>query len=151
MILMALRSLPVALLVAFSLLPLQAADEPWTAKELLRPADLAKRLNKGDKPFMIFIGPNRLFRTKHIPGASDAGMASKPEGIAGLMALVKGKPPETEIILYCGCCPMNVCPNIRPAVKALKDAGFKNVKLLHIPDRLADDWTSKGYPVESSQ
>ncbi|MEP7364391.1 MAG: rhodanese-like domain-containing protein [Acidobacteriota bacterium] len=147
---MTTRILSLAALALVSLLPLRAADEPWTEKELLPPATLAKRLSDGDKPFMIFVGPGFLFRTKHIPGASDAGMASKPEGMAALMALVKGKSPDTEIILYCGCCPMNVCPNIRPAVKALKEAGYKNVKLLHLPTRLADDWTSKGYPVESS-
>lgn len=139
-----------ALLGLSSLLPLASAAEPWTAEEILEPPQLAQRLKSGDKPLMIFVGPAYLYRTKRLPGAHDGGMASKPAGIASLMALVKGKPPATEIILYCGCCPMNVCPNIRPAVKALKDAGFTKVRLLHIPNRLADDWTSKGYPVESS-
>jgi thiosulfate/3-mercaptopyruvate sulfurtransferase len=149
MMTMTARILSVAALAVLTLLPLRA-EEPWTEKELLPPADLAKRLTGGEKPFMIFVGPGYLFRAKRIPGARDAGMASKPEGLAALMALVKGKPADAEIILYCGCCPLNVCPNVRPAVKALKDAGYKNVKLLHTPTRLADDWTSKGYPVESS-
>jgi len=144
------RVLPLALLTLAALPPVHAA-EPWTAQELLAPADLAKRLTGGDKPLMIFIGPAYLYRAKHIAGSLDAGMASKPEGIEGLMKLVKGRAPGGEIILYCGCCPMNVCPNIRPAVKALKEAGFTKVRLLEIPSRLADDWTAKGYPVESAR
>ena len=144
------RAIPLLALSFASLCSLRAADEPWTEKELLPPAQLAKRLENGDKPLLIFVGPGYLFRTNHITGAMDGGMASKAEGIQGLMALVKDRKPGDEIILYCGCCPMNVCPNIRPAVRTLKEAGFTNVKLLHIPDRLADDWTSKGYPVESS-
>lgn len=144
------RALPLALFTLAALLPLQAA-EPWTAQELLQPAALAKRLTSGEKPLMIYIGPAYLYRAKHITGSLDAGPASKPEGIEGLMKLVKGKPPATEIILYCGCCPMNVCPNIRPAVKALKEAGFKTVRLLEIPNRLAEDWTAKGYPAESAR
>jgi hypothetical protein len=148
---MSKRTLSLVLLALSSLLRLASAAEPWTAQELLEAPELAQRLKSGEKPLLIFVGPPYLYRTKHITGALDAGMASKPAGIDSLMALVKGKPPATEIILYCGCCPMNVCPNIRPAVKALKDAGFTKVRLVSIPNRLADDWTSKGYPVESSQ
>lgn len=150
MVAMSTRILTLVLLVCAALAPLWAA-EPWTAQELIQPADLAKRLTTADKPLVIFIGPAYLYRAKHIASSLDAGPASKPEGIEGLMKLVKGKAPGTEIILYCGCCPMNVCPNIRPAVKALKEAGYKNVRLLEIPTRLANDWTGKGYPVETTR
>lgn len=122
------------------------APETWTAKELLPPADLAARLQKGEKPLMVYVGPEYLYRAKHIPGSVYAGMTAKPEGIHGLLEAVKGKPADAEVIVYCGCCPMKVCPNIRPAIKALKDAGFKNVRLLELPTRFGDDWTSKGYP-----
>jgi len=146
------RIFTLALLAAAVCVPAALrAEEPWTAKELLAPAKLAQRLNGGEKPFLVYVGPNYLFRAKHIAGSIDAGMAAKPEGIQSLLALVKGKAPGTEIIIYCGCCPMNVCPNIRPAMKALKGAGFTNVKLLELPTRLADDWTSKGYPAETSR
>lgn len=146
------RILRFACLTAAVCLPaLVSAQEPWTAKELLAPAKLAQRLNGGEKPLVLYVGPNYLYRAKHIAGAVDAGMAAKPEGIQSLMALVKGKAPGTEIIIYCGCCPMNVCPNIRPAMKALKGAGFTNVRLLELPTRMADDWTSKGYPAETSR
>ncbi|MBN8729580.1 MAG: rhodanese-like domain-containing protein [Acidobacteria bacterium] len=149
---MKIRILTLALLTAAVWRPaLPASGEPWTAKELLPPSQLAQRLKGGEKPLILYVGPNYLYRAKHIAGAVDAGMAAKPEGIQSLLALVKGKAPGTEIIFYCGCCPMNVCPNIRPAIKALKGAGFTNIKLLELPTRLADDWTSKGYPSETSR
>jgi hypothetical protein len=55
---------------------------------------------------------------------------------------------DRELLVYCGCCPSNVCPNIRPAVKALEDMGFKNVKVLHLPHSFRLDWVNKGFPVE---
>lgn len=140
---------PALILAALTMTAALPAAEPWTASELLPPAHLAKRLTAGEKPLVIFVGPQYLYRAKHIAGSLDGGMASKPEGITSLLALVKGKAPGTEIILYCGCCPMNVCPNIRPAVKALKNAGFTKVRLLELPTRLAQDWTEKGYPAAS--
>ncbi len=127
------------------LMPL-AAQEPWTAKELLPPAELAQRLKGGEKPLMIYVGPAYLWRVKHITHSVNGGMAAKEEGLAELKKLLAGKTKDTEVILYCGCCPMNVCPNIRPAVKAVKEIGFKKVRLLELPTRLNDDWVVKGYP-----
>lgn len=120
--------------------------DTWTTKELLPAAALADRLQKGEKPIIIYTGPAYLYRVKHIPGAINAGPASNPDGVPALLALVKGKPADTEVVVYCGCCPMRVCLNIRPAIMALKDAGFTKVRLLELPTRFSDDWTSKGYP-----
>ena len=49
----------------------------------------------------------------------------------------------------CGCCPWTACPNIKPALEALRSMGFTKVKALYIPTNLAKDWTEKGYPVEN--
>ena len=57
-------------------------------------------------------------------------------------------PHSTFIVLYCGCCPWERCPNIGPAFKLLHDLGFSNVKALYIADNLGTDWVDKGYPVE---
>ncbi len=143
-----MRIFPVFALFVGALLA--QSPDTWTSKELLSPATLATRLQNGEKPLIIYTGPAYLYRAKHIPGSIDTGMASKPQGIEALLAQVKGKPENTEVIIYCGCCPMKVCPNIRPAIKALKDAGFKNIKLLELPTRFSDDWTEKGYPTESN-
>ena len=55
---------------------------------------------------------------------------------------------KTFIVLYCGCCPWNRCPNVAPAFKLLRDLGFTSVKVLYMANNLGSDWVDKGYPVE---
>jgi hypothetical protein len=50
--------------------------------------------------------------------------------------------------VYCGCCPFEKCPNIRPAFNLMKAMGFSNGKLLNLPTNLKQNWIAKGYPVE---
>jgi thiosulfate/3-mercaptopyruvate sulfurtransferase len=52
------------------------------------------------------------------------------------------------IIVYCGCCPWEKCPNIRPAFKELQNLGFTHVKALYIASNFGVDWVDKGYPTE---
>jgi rhodanese-related sulfurtransferase len=125
------------------------AADPWTTSEVLQAPDLAARLKKGENPSIVYVGPTFLYRGQHIAGAIYGGMGAKPEGIQSLLAAVKNLPKDKVLIIYCGCCPWNVCPNMRPAFQALKTAGFRNVKALYLPVRLADDWAAKGYPVAS--
>jgi hypothetical protein len=91
-----------------------------------------------------------LYRSAHIPGAKYAGPASESSGLQALKDAVQALPREQPIVLYCGCCPWTHCPNIRPAFKAVHDLGFRNVRLLIIPQNFHDDWTAKGLPTEKS-
>jgi len=50
------------------------------------------------------------------------------------------------IVLYCGCCPWNHCPNVKPAYDALQAMGFRNLKVLYIANNFGADWVDKGYP-----
>jgi thiosulfate/3-mercaptopyruvate sulfurtransferase len=77
-----------------------------------------------------------------------AGPGSKDEGIADLKKAVAGQPRTREIVLYCGCCPFDKCPNIRPAFAALHEMGFTHVKAMVVPANLKTDWTDKGYPTD---
>jgi hypothetical protein len=52
------------------------------------------------------------------------------------------------VVLYCGCCPLDKCPNLRPAFLALRDAGFARLRVLLLPNNFNADWVEKGYPVE---
>ena len=81
------------------------------------------------------------------PGSQYTAPASKAEGLATLEKLVAKLPRNQEIVIYCGCCPWDNCPNIRPAFRALKDMGFSNLKVLEIRERLFDNWTAKGFPI----
>ncbi len=125
-------------------------EGPWRAGQVIEPAALARVLTggHGQKPVLLYVGFPLLYAGGHIPGARYLGPASTPAGLEALRAAVKELPREAGIVLYCGCCPWNVCPNIRPAFRLLQDLGYLNVKVLDIPVNFAHDWTAKGFPVE---
>ena len=89
-----------------------------------------------------------LARQDGIAGTPYAGPASKPEGLAELKKAVAGQPHDRDIVIYCGCCPMEKCPNIRPAFAALREMGFTRVRVLSLPENLKTDWIDHGYPTD---
>src|ERR1051325_9214795 len=111
----------IAALAAVAALAVAAAD-----LAVVQPAEVASRL--AAKPAVFQVGPNVLYRSKHIAGAAFAGPGSKAEGIALLKAAVEKLPRDREIVIYCGCCPWDRCPNIQPAFESLKQMGFTRVK-----------------------
>lgn len=127
----------------------QTAPEPWRDSDLIRPETLAARLNgSAPKPTMLYVGFPVLYRSSHITGAQLAGPASKPEGLGQLKQIAAKLPHDQELIIYCGCCPWDHCPNVRPAFRVLHEMGFTKLKLVTIPTNLTTDWITKGYPVE---
>lgn len=117
----------------------------------IEPADLNGQLAaKRTHPTILQVGPNTLYRQKHIPGAVYAGPAGKPEGIELLKKAVNGLPTDAEIIIYCGCCPWQNCPNVKPAFQQLQQMGYTHVKIMHVETNFATDWADKGYPVVGS-
>jgi thiosulfate/3-mercaptopyruvate sulfurtransferase len=125
------------------------ASNPWTAKQVVDPATLARKLKApGRKPLLLHVGFRSLYNQGHIPGSKFCGPASRPGGIAQLKECVAEVPHTKEILLYCGCCPWEDCPNIRPAFEALDRMGFKRVRVLYIPHNYGRDWAQKGYPTE---
>lgn len=121
-----------------------AADLPT-----VEPKDLAAQLQaKGAKPALFHVGFPVMYRGKHIPNSVYAGPGSKAEGIDALKMATASLPRDREIVIYCGCCPFDRCPNVRPALAALKQMGFTNVKVLDLPTNFAADWADHGYPVE---
>jgi hypothetical protein len=108
---------------------------------------LAERMKTG-KPLVIHTGFAVLYRSAHIAGTVYAGPGSKPEGLEDLKTLLAKEPRNREIVIYCGCCPWDKCPNIRPAFAALHDMGFTRVSALYLPENLAKDWIDKGLPTD---
>ena len=135
-----MRVFCIALLSAIALA--QAADAPT-----IEPKDFAARLAAGEKPLVLQVGIAYLFRADHIPGAVYAGPAAKPAGIDLLKSAVEKLPRNREIVIYCGCCPWDKCPNIKPALELLKGMGFTHVTAMHVPDSFKADWVDRGYPV----
>lgn len=120
----------------------------WKAGNALDAAAFAKTLHAGEKPTVVYVGFRGLFHAGRIPGATLHGPASQPEGLAELRAWAKAQPRGARIVLYCGCCPMEHCPNVTPAFTALREMGFTNVQVLVLPTNFATDWVERGYPVE---
>ena len=127
----------------------QSAPDPWAASEVMQPAALAQRLQGNSKPpVVISVVFKALYDNKHLPHAIYAGPGSTPAGIEALKKAAANLAKDAEIVLYCGCCPMEKCPNIRPAYQTLKQMGFTKVRILSIPTNMATDWFGKGYPSE---
>ncbi|MEK6616618.1 MAG: rhodanese-like domain-containing protein [Bacteroidota bacterium] len=121
----------------------QNSKEPWAENQLMQPSELAKILNDSasTKPilFSVFSGG--------IKNSIDLGPASEKEGIENLKKQLSKLPKDTNIVIYCGCCPFKDCPNIRPAFKLLNEMKFTNHKLLNLSHNFKVDWIDKGYPM----
>ncbi len=118
---------------------------------LVEPKDLAAQLSgPAVHPAVFQVGPNVLYRSKHIPGAVYAGPGSKPEGLDLLKAAVEKLPRDRDLVIYCGCCPWDRCPNIKPALELLQKMGFTHARAMHVPTNFKTDWIDHGYPVESA-
>ena len=116
---------------------------------MVQPKDVAAQLAaRGPHPAIFQVGPNLLFRAKHIPGAIYAGPGSKPEGLELLKKAVDKLPRDREVVLYCGCCPWGHCPFIKPAMNLLKEMGFTKAKALYLDTGFKGDWLDKGYAAE---
>jgi thiosulfate/3-mercaptopyruvate sulfurtransferase len=131
-----------------------SAPDPWTDAQTVQPANLIKELGSSDiasRPLVACVGFRFLYEGAHIPGASFHGPGSKDEGIADLKKWAQGLPRSANVVLYCGCCPLVRCPNIRPAFSLMRDMGFKRLRVLVLPQDFATDWAGKGYRVEKDQ
>jgi hypothetical protein len=139
----------IAVIVGAAMFVSQASD-PWATAKLLQPAELAKELSNpvGSKPTIVYVGPQFLYRGGHIPAAVFHGAAGNPAGLRDLRAWAQNLPRTQSIVIYCGCCPWDQCPNVRPAFNLLQEMGFKQLRVLKIPTNFATDWVRKSYPVE---
>jgi|SRR5665647_2740344 len=122
----------------------QGQNDPWTLEQLLAPADLAKTLNdpKSPQPLIFSIGMQAIIKS-----SIDIGPVVMPENLQVLKQKLTNLPKNSQIVVYCGCCPFSRCPNIRPAMELLKNMQFTNYKLLNVPDNIKVDWIDKGYPM----
>jgi rhodanese-related sulfurtransferase len=150
---MKLRLFPAAAgaIVLAQMLLSQGSGDPWKSSELLEPAALAASLQAGKSkpPVILAVAFPVLYNNKHLPHAIFAGPGSTPAGIDALKKAVADLSKDSDIVIYCGCCPMEKCPNVRPAYSTLKQMGFTMVRVLRVPTNMATDWFDKGYPSEN--
>jgi len=114
----------------------------WTDKQLMQPATLADIIKNNPKDVTIIsIGP---FST--IPGTINIGMVSEEDKMDKFKAELSSLQKDKKIVIYCGCCPYERCPNVRPAINLLQQMKFNNYYLLDLPNNLRINWMDKGYP-----
>jgi rhodanese-related sulfurtransferase len=123
------------------------------AARLINPDELVKIIQSSphEKPLMIQVGSHVLYAQAHIPGSEYIGPASSESGLQQLRKRVESLPRSKFIVLYCGCCPWNHCPNVKPADDALRAMGFSHVKVLYIAGNFGSDWVDKGYPTAKGE
>jgi thiosulfate/3-mercaptopyruvate sulfurtransferase len=129
----------------------KAAELPSSVQ--IEPEALAKMLQsqKGPKPVVLHVGFKNFYDQAKIPGSDYAGPCSKPEGLDLLRKRVSSLQHKQLIVLYCGCCPWDKCPNAKPAYEALHAMGFTNVKVVHIADNFGANWVNAGLPTTRAE
>ena len=123
-------------------------NDPIPQSHLITADNFAKELDTAkQKPIILNIGPRSMFSQAHIVGSEYMGAGSSEATQQKLRERVKPLPKNTEIVLYCGCCPWGHCPNVHPVYKLLHMMGYTNVKVIYITGDFGTDWVQKGYPV----
>ena len=146
-----LLSLAAIFLFAFTACA-QYSSNPWTDSQTVQPAELSKELsNPKTAPTVLFVGYQRLFSAGHIKGAQFHGSGGSADGLAQIKAWAASLPRSTNLVIYCGCCPMEHCPNVRPAFALLRDMGFTKLRILILPTSFEVDWADKGLPYDKGQ
>lgn len=128
-----------------------SVSEALPASQLVPPADLVRELNSASpdsRPTIVYVGFRTLFAGGHIPGATFHGSASTEQGLADIKKWAASLPRTTNLVIYCGCCPFERCPNIRPAFALFRDMGFTHLRVLELPTSFAADWAGKNYAFE---
>jgi len=130
-----------------------AAPASIPAAALISPQDLAKVLSSlpSERPLLIYVGFRMPYTQAHIPDSENLGPAATQAALEQLLKRMEGIPRDRFVVIYCGCCPWNHCPNVRPAYQALHNHGFKKLKVLYLADNLGTDWVNKGYPVAKGE
>jgi len=136
----------ISIFLVSNLLFAQSNKETWSNDQLLDNAILAQKINqkKVGNMLIVSIGPDAV-----IKGSVEIGPGGETKNINKLKAYLKNVSKDKEIVIYCGCCPFERCPNVRPAFKTLKEMGFKNAKLLNLSNNIKTNWIDKGYPMNN--
>jgi thiosulfate/3-mercaptopyruvate sulfurtransferase len=121
--------------------------------ELMQPDELAKALqaSKGEKPVVLYVGPRFLWAQAHIPGAEFIGPNADPQSREKLRARAASLPHSQLVVLYCGCCPWDHCPNIRPTFQELRKVGLEKIRALYLPNSFGTDWAARGFPTAKGE
>ncbi len=118
-------------------------------------SELNQKLKENEKPIIIFCGDVGNEKDKYtysfqkIKGALAIGSVNQASWKSNLQkVLVQSKENQSyskEVIVYCGCCSSDNCPNVEPVILELKRLGFKKVKGLYFSEGYLPEWHAKKY------
>ena len=134
------------LALIFSGLVATYAQAPiWKKEQLMPTQELADKIktNAKDKPLIFNVGP-----MDNIKGAVGVGAATNITFADKMKGNLAMENKNRVVVVYCGCCSYQSCPNIKPAYDILIAQGFKNTRVLELPEGLKPDWVAKDYPME---
>ena len=139
--------------LAVALLAVGQQANPNADLPRIQADELAKTIqsSSGQKPVIFYVGPVILYNQGHVRGAELAGPAGRPEGIEKLKARAASLSHDQQVVIYCGCCPFDHCPNIKPAYEQLQKMGFSKVRVLYLPTSFGTDWADKGFPTDKDK
>ena len=149
-----------AVITAVSLTWAQGASKPAGSADefspgsplLIEPQELLKAMKRGgEQPAVLYVGPKAFWVQAHIPGADYIGAVAKPDGLKNMQTRIAPIPKTMPVVVYCGCCPFEHCPNIRPAVAELKKEGFTKIRVLYLRTSFGVDWQAKGLPIATGE
>jgi thiosulfate/3-mercaptopyruvate sulfurtransferase len=122
-----------------------SAQTLWKKEQLMPTKDLAEKIktNAKDLPLIFNVGPMEQIKT-----AKSIGLGTSISAMEKLKSSLSMESKARTVVVYCGCCSYENCPNIKPAYDALIAAGFKNAKVLELPEGIKPDWVAKGFPMQ---
>jgi len=126
-------------------------SEVLPASQLVQSSELVRELasaSADSRPTIVYVGFRTLFAGGHIPGATFHGSASTEQGPADIKKWAASLPRTANLVIYCGCCPFERCPNIHPAFALFREMGFTHLRVLELRTSLAADWADKNYAIE---
>jgi thiosulfate/3-mercaptopyruvate sulfurtransferase len=140
-----LNTIMATLLVLAAVIGVGQTANPVASGDFLEPDKLATMLKnpKEKQPVVFNVGP-----MDNIKGAINIGPGSKQANLDKLKKSIANVPKDKIIVVYCGCCPMRVCPNVKPAYNLLTGLGYKNTKILDLKQNLKTDWIDQGFPMQ---
>jgi len=140
-----MKLLSLIVLACFSFTSPNFQAPTWKKEQLMSTLDLSNKIkaNAKDKPLILNIGP-----MENIKGAIALGAATNSTFKSKAQVELAMENKIKSIVVYCGCCSYASCPNIKPAYDALIELGFKNTKVLELPEGIKPDWVAKGYQEE---
>jgi len=132
-------------LIIISVTVASAQQVIWKKEQLMPTSEMAEKIktNAKDKPLLFNVGP-----MENIKGAVFVGRGTSVSSIDKMKSTLSMENKNRTVVVYCGCCSYASCPNIKPAYDALISLGFKNAKVLELPEGIKPDWVAKGYPME---